>query len=110
MHFLDDGLGNLGAVPEIVAGNERPVFSCLHHCVGSFASRHARAQTTIWLMRRADAPDEPYVTVEVAGRQVRQAHGLCNRNLTAAEGAWLKAWCKRSGYRYDARTAQGVRG
>lgn len=84
--------------------------SALHHCVGSFASRHARAQTTIWLMRRADAPEEPYVTVEVAGRQVRQAHGLCNRNLTPAEGAWLKAWCKRSGYRYDSRTAQGVRG
>lgn len=84
--------------------------SALHHCVGSFASRHARAQTTIWLMRKADAPEEPYITVEVAGKQVRQAHGLCNRNLTPSEGAWLKAWCKRSGYRYDARTAQGVRG
>ena len=82
----------------------------LHHCVGGFAARHARAQTTIWLMRKADAPDEPCITVEVAGRQVRQAHGLCNRNLTDAESDWLKAWCRRAGYRYDARAAQGVRG
>jgi hypothetical protein len=61
-------------------------------------------------MRRADDADTPYVTVEVAGKQVRQAHGLCNRAIDAAEEAWLKAWCKRSGYRYDARTARGVRG
>ena len=82
----------------------------LHHCVGGFASRHARAQTTIWLMRRTEDADTPYITVEVAGKQVRQAHGLCNRAIDAAEETWLKAWCKRSGYRYDARTARGVRG
>ena len=36
MHLFDDSLGYLGAVPEIVPGNERAVLSGFYHCVGSF--------------------------------------------------------------------------
>lgn len=84
--------------------------AALHHCVGTFVARHAHERTTIWLMRKTDEPDKPYITVEVVDRRVRQAHGLCNRSLDAAESRWLKTWCIQAGYHYNERGAAQVRG
>ena len=39
----------------------------LHHCVGGYAERHAKGETTILLVRENEAPDKPLYTMEVQG-------------------------------------------
>ena len=39
----------------------------LHHCVGGYAERHAKGETTILLVRENDNPDKPLYTMEVKG-------------------------------------------
>ena len=43
----------------------------LHHCVGGYVGRVARGETTILFIRREEAPDEPYYTLEWNGRIVQ---------------------------------------
>jgi hypothetical protein len=52
----------------------------LHHCVYSYASRHAEGKTAIFLIRRAEAPDVPFFTLELNefSLTVRQNRGLRN--------------------------------
>lgn len=48
----------------------------LKHCVGGYADRHLEGKTTILFLRRIEAPEVPYVTIEMtAGGEIRQAHG-----------------------------------
>lgn len=48
----------------------------LKHCVGGYADRHLEGKTTILFLRRDEAPDVPYVTIEMTdGGKIRQAHG-----------------------------------
>ena len=39
----------------------------LHHCVGGYAERHAKGETTILFVRTNKAPDKPLYTMEVKG-------------------------------------------
>ena len=39
----------------------------MHHCVGGYAERHAKGETTILLVRENGAPDKPLYTMEVKG-------------------------------------------
>lgn len=51
----------------------------LKHCVGGYADRHLEGKTTILFLRRVEAPEIPYVTIEMtAGGEIRQAHGWKN--------------------------------
>lgn len=69
----------------------------LHHCVAHYAERHAKGQTAILFIRREEAPDEPFFTLEwnEAERRVVQNRGSRNRDRTpevaAFEAQWL-AW------------------
>lgn len=69
----------------------------LHHCVYSYASRHAEGKTAIFLIRREDAPDEPFFTLELdeMNLSVRQNRGLRNCGRTKPvqdfQDKWL-AW------------------
>ena len=77
----------------------------LHHCVGGYAARHARGETTILFMRACSEPDKPLYTIEMHGKALRQAHGYQNlRNpedvpeaqaFLRAWMAWVKAGSKR---------------
>lgn len=51
----------------------------LHHCVGGYAERHMKGNTTILFLRRKNAPDESYYTIEIDEDRVRQAYGYRNR-------------------------------
>ena len=69
------------------------------NCVASFIDKYAAGRTDLWLMRDADDPDMPLVTVEVRDGAVRQAFQSHNRQITASQRAFLKEWCEAVGYR-----------
>ena len=52
--------------------------SKLRHCVGGYVYNVANGNTAIYFLRKASAPNEPWLTVEVANKQCRQIHGSCN--------------------------------
>ena len=62
----------------------------LHHCVAGYADRHIYGKTTILFLRKADAPEEPLVTIEMMqdGVTIKQIHGWCNE-FQPKDGVWL---------------------
>ena len=56
----------------------------LKHCVGGYADRHVDGRATILFLRKASAPDAPYVTIELCTENncrelgIRQIHGYRN--------------------------------
>ena len=71
----------------------------LHHCVASYAKKHAAGDTAIFFIRRANRPDTPYFTLELDCKRldVRQNRGMRNCARTpkvqAFEDKWL-AWVR----------------
>lgn len=67
----------------------------LHHCVATYAKRHATGRTAIFFIRRVRRPREPYYTLELDEQTltVRQNRGLhnCSRTpqIRAFEAEWL---------------------
>lgn len=47
----------------------------LKHCVGGYADRHADGKSIIMVIRKADEPDKPFYTLEVAQGRVTQCYG-----------------------------------
>lgn len=68
----------------------------LHHCVASYAEAVSAGRTAIFFIRKTEAPDKPWFTLEldVKGRKVRQNRGLRNCDRTPEveqfENAWLQ--------------------
>lgn len=68
----------------------------LHHCVGGYVKRAAEGKTTILLVRKVNAPDIPYYTLEwLEGRvqQCRTTRNLCytsNSQVKAFVDGWLE--------------------
>ena len=50
----------------------------LKHCVGGYADRHLKGQTTILFLRRRDKPGVPLATIEINGSTILQVHGYRN--------------------------------
>ena len=52
----------------------------LQHCVGGYASRHVKGETTILFLRRISDPHKCYYTIEVSekSKRIRQCHGFKN--------------------------------
>ncbi len=51
----------------------------LHHCVGGYADDHAEGTTNIMFLRKADAPQTPYYTIEIdTFGNIRQCYGAYN--------------------------------
>lgn len=82
----------------------------LHHCVGSYAGRHAAGKLTIFFIRRAEEPDKPWFTLDFDEKSlsVNQNRGLCNcdrtqeiKDFEAAWLAWVRAGCKREKEKED---------
>lgn len=73
----------------------------LHHCVATYAKRHAEGETAIFFIRHTDNPTEPFFTLELDEKQykVRQNRGKRNCARTpeveAFERKWL-AWLKEN--------------
>lgn len=89
---------------EVVSEGEK-----LHHCVARYVSAYEQAETDLFLMRRVEEPEVPFVTIEVRGGRVRQAHGAFNATLSPQERAWVAKWCQREGFAFgDVDHALGV--
>jgi hypothetical protein len=52
--------------------------AALCHCVGSYAHRHMKGETTILFVRREEEPDKPWFTVEIRNGILMQCHGYRN--------------------------------
>lgn len=84
----------------------------LQHCVGSYAQKVARGDTSIFFIRRITAPKIPFYTLEYRGGKIIQDHGLKNvlqtPEITAFENAWLNyiKGGKKNGKQLAAKTAE----
>lgn len=58
----------------------------LQHCVGGYAERHLKGKTVILFMRRDSEPDEPFLTIEMDGKNLKQIHGFRNEGVYSGEG------------------------
>lgn len=56
----------------------------LHHCVASYAERHATGKTAIFFIRQKESPEKPFYTLELDEKNltVRQNRGLRNCDRT----------------------------
>ncbi len=79
----------------------------LHHCVWTYAQRHAGGETAIFFIRRTVEPWEPYYTLELDEKKltVRQNRGLRNCGKTPEVQAFEDLWISwvRAGARRDER-------
>lgn len=67
----------------------------LHHCVGSYTARVANHECIILFLRKCDAADQPYYTIEVRGNQAVQVRGMGNSVMTSEVEAFIAAWEER---------------
>ncbi len=79
----------------------------IHHCVWTYAQRHAGGETAIFFIRRTVEPWEPYYTLELDEKKltVRQNRGLRNCGKTPEVQAFEDLWISwvRAGARRDER-------
>lgn len=66
----------------------------LHHCVATYAKRHAEGKTAILFVRHAAEPDTPFFTLEFdeETKTVRQNRGLRNCARTPEVEAFEREW------------------
>lgn len=75
----------------------------LNHCVGSYAKRMAEGKTYIFMIRKADAPDESYFTLELCKGKVIQCRTKNNRSydtekeVKAFVDEWVEKVVKKGG-------------
>ncbi len=71
----------------------------LHHCVATYAERHASGSLTIFFIRRAAEPDKPWYTLNFNEKALSVTENRGNHNcarteeIQAFEDAWL-AWVR----------------
>lgn len=72
----------------------------LHHCVGGYVDSHAHGNTNIIFLRRKDAPDKSFYTIEVKNDEVIQIHGSHNKWLGNDPEAipFVWKWIKDRGF------------
>lgn len=67
----------------------------LHHCVGSYLEKMAKGLTIILFIRKAEAPEKPYCTMEVTNGKVIQCRGKNNSDMTEKLSKVLDAFKKK---------------
>ena len=92
--FSIKGKGLLLVIPK--SGDEiKAEGEALHHCVGGYVSRVAKGETNIFFVRKADAPDKPYFTLEYKDNHVVQCRGLHNCDMPPEVKAFVKVFEKK---------------
>lgn len=57
----------------------------LQHCVGGYAARHMAGRLAILFLRRQEDLKTPYITIEMNGSTLKQAHGYRNEGDGATD-------------------------
>lgn len=68
----------------------------LHHCVGTYADKHAKGKCTIILIRKQEEPEVPFYTMELVGPEKRiiQVRGNHNCGMTQEVEAFVESYKK----------------
>ena len=66
------------------------------NCLMEYADRHADGETTILFLRKACAPDTPYVTLEVRDWQVTQVYARFNMPPPVEVYTFLEKYARRN--------------
>lgn len=66
-----------------------------HHCVGTYVERVARGETMILFVRKEEAPDKPYFTMEWKKDHVAQCRGKHNADMPKEVQAFVNAFEER---------------
>lgn len=79
--------------------------TALSHCVGVYAERVASGSTAVMLLRKTEAPEVPFITVEYNEKEYRivQARGIRNCETDEEVQQFLKRWVSRLKRRSEAR-------
>lgn len=81
----------VSCIHELIAEGER-----LHHCVGGYGERISDGKCMIFLLRRTDAPEEPFVTVEIrADGSIGQTSAAYNKPPKGDVMSFIRAWHAR---------------
>jgi predicted RNA-binding Zn-ribbon protein involved in translation (DUF1610 family)/DNA-binding transcriptional MerR regulator len=70
----------------------------LRHCVGTYLDRIEKGQTAVVFVRKQDAPQEPFVTVEYdeVKNEIKQARGEKNRDPDEEVKRFLAQWIEHN--------------
>lgn len=78
----------LQSVDDIVAEGK-----ALAHCVGGYAERHFKGQTTILFLRKTEEPDKPFYTMEINKTgKIQQCYGYRNNTANNPKPPEIKAF------------------
>jgi hypothetical protein len=68
--------------------------STLHHCVATYAEKHAKRETVILFIRETDKPDKPFYTLELSEKrmEVLQCRGQQNCGMTDEVKRFIEQW------------------
>lgn len=76
------------SVDDIVAESK-----ALAHCVGGYAERHFKGQTTILFLRKTNEPDKPFYTMEINKTgKIQQCYGYRNNTANNPKPPEVKAF------------------
>ena len=95
--------GNLLIRPARTQEELRDEGTALHHCVGGYIQRMAAGETAIFFVRRTEAPDKPYFTLELQKKRVIQCRTENNSSyerepeIKAFVDAWIEKVVSKGG-------------
>ena len=80
----------------------------MRNCLMTYVDAMINNDTTILFMRRVDDPNTPFITIEIYGKELKQAYHRFNTDCTEDEAGWIKEYCERhdigrTGFSFDAR-------
>ena len=67
----------------------------LHHCVGNYVDSVSEGKRVILFLRKADAPDTPFYTVDISGGKVTQVRGKNNCEATPEIRKFMQAFDRK---------------
>ena len=67
-----------------------------HNCVGTYADRAMKGKAKIFVLRKIDAPEISFVTIELAldEKSIRQCYGRGNSLPDEEVKTWVDHWLK----------------
>ena len=76
----------------------------LHHCVGSYGRMVSDGECVVAFIRRKEEEAAPLCTVEICGKAIVQARGMCNKpaDQIPKVKSFIKQWAKEKGLIYEA--------
>lgn len=92
--FSISGKGLMLVVPK-TADDIKAEGAALHHCVATYVDKVAKGETMILFIRKTEAPDEPYYTMEWKDNSIVQCRGLRNCDMTPEVKAFTKVFEKK---------------